>query len=84
VIDDRLPDDWTSEQNALYHAVLAFASCEQAAFSHPAAAAMPPEHWATLCHNFAMYAAVASVGDNLIVTTEDGAVLATSETGPLQ
>lgn len=82
--DERLPDDWEPEQLRIYHEVFALAAGRQPLFSHPRAEPMPDEHWKTLCHNFAFWAATTSNGDDLTVTTEDGEVLMTSETGPIQ
>jgi hypothetical protein len=45
---------------------------------------MPDEHWTTLCHNFAFWAATAANGDDLTVTNANGDILMTSERGPVQ
>jgi hypothetical protein len=84
MIDDRLPDDFESEQLELYHAVCALAVPNQIHFKHPQAALMPDEQWRSLCHNFAFYAAVARNGDDITLATEDGEVLMTSEQGTPQ
>lgn len=82
--DDRLPDDWEPEQHRVFHEVFALAMTNQTAFSHPEALRMPDEHWRTLCHNFAFWAATSSNGDDMTVRDENGAILMTSERGTTQ
>ena len=55
--EDKLPEDWSEAQNALFAKVYRWMIANRTVFPHPAAAQMSIEHWQTISHNAAWCAA---------------------------
>jgi hypothetical protein len=82
--DEVLADDASDEARELCHEIFAFSMANQAHMAHPSASGIDPEHWQTLCHNFAVLAAVLRDGNELCIDNGDGDVLASTHAGPMQ